>query len=320
VGSPSKIRLAVATLVFVVVVLTMSVTANAEPPHLEIPPDTTDCPSADDLRRLISAQLGRGDTFDRSDSPSVNVRVRKASDGTLSADLSVTRSMTTTRTIDSGESCADLVRAAALSVALAIEQEEEERRQKEPPPPPPPPPKETEPLAPQEIRRDRVAITGSALTTVGLLPRPAAGVGVGARVRVSEAAWLSARGFVLPGASMPNETFGLNLITGGPGVCVEPFGSNSVALAACGHVVAGAWNTTKTSVDFPSKTDEVYVAATLSAGARARIVGPLHLDGAVDAHLPFTRPTFLTTTCPPTGFEPAFVALAVWLGAGISIR
>jgi hypothetical protein len=288
--------------------------AGAEPPHLEISSGVEGCPSAEELRKLIVGQLGHDD-FDRADSPSVTVRVRKSvTDGTSSADVSVTTSMTTTRTIE-GDSCTDVVRAAALSVALAIEKEEAEKK-----PPPPPITKEDDRSGGVSIRRDRVAITGSALTTVGLLPRPAAGAGVGARVRVSESTWLSARGFVLPGASMPNDSFALNLIAGGPGACVEPFGSTSVAMTGCAHVLLGSFDVTKTSVDMTNDKAEFFSAMSLSAGARARVAGPLHLEGAIDAQLPFTRPTWLTTTCPPTGFEPAFVALAVWLGAGISIR
>jgi hypothetical protein len=69
-----------------------------------------------------------------------------------------------------------------------------------------------------------------------------------------------------------------------------------------------------------SRTTALYLGASLSAGARVRVAGPLTLEGAIDGHLPFTRPTFLAGTCPPTGFEPPFAALAVWIGAGISLR
>ena len=60
-------------------------------------------------------------------------------------------------------------------------------------------------------------------------------------------------------------------------------------------------------------------AAVLSAGARARVVGPLMLEGAVEAAVPFAHPTFLTETCPSTGFEQPFAALALVLGAAVSI-
>jgi hypothetical protein len=291
-------------------------TATAEPPRLETPPDA-ECPSASELRAAIAAQIGRDD-FDRSDAPSVSVRVRRSFDGSLAADVSVTTSATTTRTIDNADSCGELVRAAALSIALAIEEDAAEPRPV-PPPPSAAPREEGQPRVEPPVRRDRVAVTASGLTSLGLLPRPAAGVGLAARARISERAWIGARSFWLPGATMPNETFALSLFAAGPGACVEPFGSTTVMAVGCAHVVGGAFEVTTTSVDMKSARAEAYIAANLSAGARARVHGPIHLEGALDAQLPFTRPTYLTTTCPPTGFEPPFVALALWFGAGVSI-
>lgn len=258
-------------------------------------------------------QLGH-DEFDRASSPSVAVRVRESVDGSLSADLSVTTSMTTTRTIE-GDSCADVVRAAALSAALAIEQETVEHK-----PEPPAPLEVDRPVSGPAIREDRAAITASGVTTLGLLPRPAVGVAGSARVRVSRAVWLSGRGYFLPGASMPDETFALDLVSAGAGACLEPFGSGSVAMVACAHAMIGSFSVTKRLVELTDRSPSLYVGGALSGGARARIVGPLHLEGAISAELPLIRPTYVTTACPRTGFEPAFVALSVWLGAGISIR
>jgi hypothetical protein len=312
---PSKIRPIVAT----AIVTTLSAEpALASPPRLETPADAANCPSESELRNTIAGQLGRDD-FDKADAPSVQVVVRRSSDGTFSGDVSVTTSSTTTRTIDGADTCAELVRAAALSIALAIEKDASEAKPTKAPEVFPPAPAETMPLGPS-IERDRVAIMGSALTTVGLLPRPGAGVGLAGRVRVAERVWLSARGFVLPSTSMPNDAFSLALSGGGLGACVEPFGSRSVTAVGCAHVIGGAYAPTRDNVDLQNAKNEPYVAATLSAGARARVWGPIHLEGAVDGHLPFARPTYLATTCPPTGFEPPFMALALWFGAGISIR
>lgn len=311
---PSKNRHRVAALF---VVGLSARTAASEPPHLETPADAA-CPSASDLRGAIAAQLGRDD-FERSDSPSVSVRVRRSFDGSLTADVSVTTSMTTTRTIDNADSCDVVVRAAALSIALAIEKDAVEAK---PPQTPPvtPPPEQVGARIEAPIRRDRLAVIASGLTSLGLLPRPTSGVGLAARARVSDRAWISARGFLLPGAAMPNDAFALRLFAVAPGVCVEPFGGAAVMAVGCAHFAVGALDVTKTSVDMKSDKTEAYVAATLSAGVRARAYGPLHVEGMLDAHVPVTRPTYIATTCPPTGFEPSFVALALWLGVGISIR
>ncbi len=295
-------------------------TAGAEPPHLEAPPDL-ECPSAGELRAAIAQQLARDD-FDRSDSPSVLVRVRRSFDGSLSADVSVTTTMTSTRTIDNADTCADLVRAAALSVALAMEKDAAE----------PKPSPVTTPVRPESgkergtpesgpsLRSDRLAVTAAGLSSLGLLPRPAAGATLGIRGRVSDAVWISGRGFWLPGATMPNDAFSLRLYGGGAGACVEPFGSATVAAVGCGHLVAGVFEVPTHAVPLQSRDPELYLAATLSAGARARVYGPLHVEGALDAHVPFGPPTYLTAACPPTGFSPPFMALALWLGAGVSVR
>ena len=117
---------------------------------------------------------------------------------------------------------------------------------------------------------------------------------------------------------MPNQDFSLALLAGGLGACVEPFGTGSVAAVGCGHLMGGAFDVTTAQVGMKSTAAEAYVAGALVAGVRARVYGPIHLEGAVDAQVPFVRPTYVTTECPPTGFEPPFVALALWFGAGAS--
>jgi hypothetical protein len=118
---------------------------------------------------------------------------------------------------------------------------------------------------------------------------------------------------------MPNEAFALSLATGALGACIEPFSSMNVSAVTCGHVAAGLFDVVREDVPLESSRAKAYVAATVSAGARIKLSGPLHLEGALDAHVPFTRPTFLTAACPPTGFEPPFIALAAWVGGGVSI-
>jgi hypothetical protein len=314
--SPSKNRHGpISKLVVIVGGLLVARVASAEPPHLEAPADLG-CPSAGELRGAIARQLGRDD-FDRSDSPSVFVHVRRSSDGSLSADVSVTTTMTSSRTIDNADTCADLVRAAALSVALAIEKDAAEPKR---PSLAPAPQEPTAPRIEPPIRSDRLAFTAASLSSLGLLPRPAQGAGVGVRARISDAIWISGRGFWLPGATMPNDAFSLRLFGAGAGACVEPFGSAAVAAVGCGHLVAGSFEVVDHSLPMKSREPEIYLAATLSAGARARVYGPVHLEVALDAHVPFGAPTYVTTACPPTGFEPPFMALALWLGAGASIR
>jgi hypothetical protein len=283
-----------------------------------------DCPSADDLRKGIAAQLGRDD-FDRPGAPHVTVHIRPRDDvsSVLVADVSMTTQdgATSTRTIGHADTCSDLVRAAALSIALAIERESEAAKPAPPPTAPevPSPTREEPSESRESLRSDRFVGTAAALTSIGLLPRPAAGIGAALRGRITESVWISARGFWLPEAAMPNDAFAMNLVAAGPGVCFEPFGSANVTAVGCGHVFGGAFGVTTVNALMQSRAPEAYVAASLSAGARARIAGPLQLEGAVDGQIPFTRPTYLTQACPITGFEPPFAALALWLGVGASL-
>jgi hypothetical protein len=295
--------------------------AFADAPRLETPPDVNDCPAAGELRQAIASQLGRDD-LDRPDAPAIVIRVKRASDASLAADVAITtREGTSTRSIGGADTCSDLVRAAALSIALALDTEAQKKTEPKPPPPPEPPVTKERVESPAALaRNDSAVVTASAITAIGLLPRPATGAAVNARIRVAGMTWLSARGFWLPEGTMPNNDFTMRLFAAGAGACVEPISSGGVAAVGCAHVVGGSFDVTKANVDMQSTGPEAYVAATLSAGARARIVGPLHVEGAVDAQLPFVRPTYLTTTCPPRGFEPPFMALALWLGAGMSFR
>jgi hypothetical protein len=291
----------------------------AAPPRLETPPDVEGCPPPEDLRRAIVTQLGR-DAWTSSDAPDVTVRVRRAGDALAAEIVLATKGggITSRTIVDPAGGCPEIVRASALAVALAIEQEAAA----------PPPRKEPEPspsdrdAAPSGpgITSDRVVVTAAALTSIGLLPRPSAGAGLAVRARLAGTTWLSARGIWQPEGTMPNDAFAMRALAAGAGICSEPFASGNAALVGCGHLVAGELAVTTTSSPLMSSRSDVYLAASLSAGARARIRGPLSVEAMVDAHLPFTRPTFLAATCPPTGFEPPFVAVLAWLGAGVSFR
>lgn len=308
--------------------------ARADAPRLEVPSTVMDCPSAGELRHAIVGEVGRDD-FDGAAAPLVVVRARPEDDGSLSADIAITLrgEPTTARTIRGAGTCAELVRAAALSVALAIDisartpprgerPQEEEAKSEETTGP-----KSEVAHLPEEqrhgsesLRDDRVVVAVSALSSLGVLPRPAAGGGLAARVRVTSALWLSTRGYWFPEASMPGDDFSLRLLAAGAGACVEPLAGRAAAALLCGHLVGGSYDVRHATVGMADRSPATYLAASLSVGGRARVLGPIHLEGSIDAQLPLVRPTFVTTECPPRGFEPAFVAVAMWLGGGVSFR
>lgn len=302
--------------------------AFAAAPELEAPPSET-CPRAEDLRRAISSQLGRDD-FDRVDAPRVAVRVRRTESASLVADvtLATSRAAPTTRVIDGGGgTCAELVRAAALSIALAIEAEVPPPIAPEPPlpappaPPPLPPPslEQGAALMARELRDARVLLLASGQTQLGLLPSASLGAGGAARVRVTDRAWVSARGFFLPEARMGNDAFGMTLAGGGAGMCIEPFGARNVTALGCAHVLAGSLAVVSRNAPMANGGMKPFGAGALAAGARARVLGPVVVEGAVEATVPFAHPTFLTATCPSVGFQQPFAALALVFAAGVSI-
>ena len=292
-------------------ILVLAPPALAGKPRVEVPAGIESCPSADELHAAIGAHLGRED-YDRA-APPIEVRVRRGEGdtGTLVAEIAI--GATRPRRIDPAETCSDLFRAAALSIALALETDA-------PPPPPSAAPPAVFPDAlPRDAAEDRAVVTASALTSIGILPRPSAGLGVSGRVRLTRLVSLSARGLWLPEGTMPDGSFALGLKAAGAGACIEPFGSRTVRAVGCAHLVGGAYSVMPRELPVLEGSSRAYVAATVSAGARLRVAGPMHLEAALDAHVPFVRPTYVTAACPEVGFQAPFVALAMWLGAGISI-
>ncbi len=332
---PSPKRRSFVALAFFLGVVSVSGRVVAAAPVLDAAGRVA-CPSAEEFRRAIVAQL-KSDPFDAVDAPNVVLRIRSVETTALVADLAVTptgtTSATTARHIEGrANECTEIVRAAALSAALAIESEAAPTANALVAPPPeqpsrPPPPKLEEPLpseAPRastaaDLADDRVVLVASGMTAVGLLPSTSAGVGANVRARVAGRTWISARGTFLPEARMSNDAFGMTLGAGALGACVEPTSSHDVAAALCAHASLGSLAVSSASVPMQYGGAKLFAAGTLSLGARARLVGPVTVNGDLAAYVPFAHPTFLTATCPASGFQQPFLALALGFGIGVSI-
>lgn len=300
----------------VIALLVVTNRAAAAPASLTIADDVAGCPDATSLRTSIASGLGR----EPPDDATVRVSVRK-NDDALYAEIVVERAGTPPRArVVTGDTCGDLVRASALVAVLALKQDEA---------PPPPPPPVDPPLAKREdaptpspvapLRAASAVVIASGMTSFALLPRPASGAALAARLRVTEAVWLSARGFHLPAVQTQDEAFALGLLGGGAGGCVEPFGGVSWAVNGCAHVMAGALSVSDIATPLRDDRSQAFVGASLGAGARGRLVGPLVLEGSIESMVPFRHPTFVTATCPGTGFQQPFATLALSLGVGVSI-
>ena len=171
----------------------------------------------------------------------------------------------------------------------------------------------------RDLRADRAVLLASGQTQLGLLPSASLGAGGTARLRVAGHTWVSARGFFLPESTMADNSFGMTLAGGGAGVCVEPFGARGVAAVGCAHVLAGSLAVVSRNVPMGNGGVKPFGAGALSAGARARVLGPVVVEGAIEATVPFAHPTFLTATCPSVGFQQPFAAVALVFSAGVSI-
>ncbi|MBS2016466.1 MAG: hypothetical protein JST00_26510 [Deltaproteobacteria bacterium] len=322
------------------VVIGSARSAAAEAPTLRVLDPSASCPTAAELHTAIVGHLGR-DPFAEKNGPSVDVAVRGTP--SLRAEITVTRgdprdaSHPRTRTIE-GDSCGELVRAAALVAALAIEEDAKPAPPAAPAPPPPaaepaepaPParPPAPEPLPERDavtpaspgdsLRRASFVAVASAVTSVGLLPSPGPGVAGALRVRLAPELWISARAMHLLPARMPGDEFAMSMTTGGAGACWEPLGSDRVAAIACAHVMAGTLAVLDASVPMRDG-DKGFAGATLSGGARARVAGPVAVEATLEGVVPFAHPTFLTASCPIAGFQQPFASVAFSLGAGVSI-
>lgn len=302
--------------------LLASGSAHATAPVLEVEDGITNCPDAESLRRETAAHLRR-DPFDGDAAPVVVVQVKRR-EGGLVAEVTLTGHGT--RAIE-GSTCGDLVGAAALSLALAIDQDA-------PRVPPPrsepsdaaPPrlepssvgPRPEAPLLDQAPRLPRVVATAQFASSVGVLPRAAPGVALSGRVRVDGPISVSARGQLYPEASLPNGAFSMRYWGGALGACADTFVLGRATTASfCAHAVLGALEVVHAST--PTSGSKVVSGAALSAGVDYRVVGPVHFDATAEGTLPFVRPTFATEQCPIVGFQQPFSTLAVLLGAGVSI-
>lgn len=291
--------------------------AHASAPSLAVADDVTGCPDAASLRASIVEGLGR----EPPDDATVRVEVRKKDDA-LYAEIVVERAGTPPRSrVVTGDACADLLRAAALVAVLALKQDEAPAPAPAPLPAEPPASKEAPaPPAPVvPLRAASAVVVASGMTSFALLPRPASGAALAARLRVTDAVWLSARGFHLPAVETQDEAFALGLSGAGAGACVEPFGGASWAANGCAHFMGGALSAADVATPLRDDRSQAFLGASLGASARGRLIGPLVLEGSIESMVPFRHPTFVTATCPGTGFQQPFATLALSLGVGVSI-
>ena len=196
-------------------------------------------------------------------------------------------------------SCASLVSAAGLSIALMLDHE----AARNPPPspaPPPPPPVDREPLAPAPAAEARAhgargsvvaALTGAAL----LLPEPALGLRVGGDLTLAGALDLALALHFFPEQRQElsgfDVSFGLTYASLGP--CYRVVDVARVQLAGCGAFSLGAMHAVTFEPEQSQKSELRWTAASLGLQAAWLLFQPVTLRAGVEAVVPLEQHEYL---------------------------
>jgi hypothetical protein len=294
------------TAVALVLLVAPPVLADQTSVEWEAPPR---CPGKVDVERAI-ARLREG-----KPPPVRSVRARgvvtQAPGARPSLQLSLsTADAETTRVLD-GDSCAELVDAAALLVVLATDAEDDgppaalpaEPPRREPQPPPPPPPRPTSPDdekdpstgAPAEPPPFDFGVRFFAAIDAAALPKPAPGFGAGGSLQGGP--W---RGELL-GAYFPDQT-GF-VVGGGPGAeislllvvarfCGVPL-RKRFEVAGCVGGEAGVVRAVGFGVDEPGSGSATWLAPQIAAVGHLHITPILSGFTTVELAVPLARERFV---------------------------
>jgi hypothetical protein len=250
-----------------------------------------------------AAPFVRGDVVRRGDELVATVRLRLAG-GTVEARREFH---------GPAADCTPLTNAVALAVTLAVSSDEDEYRDEE---------TEVAPVVPVVPERrapshvPRAALLGEALWTLGMLPRPTAGLGVEMRYAIAPRLALVLGGDWLPQASEAG-LFSVGLSRAKIGLCVVPFRAASVSVLACSTGQGGATRVENEGATLPSAGSYPWFGVGLSARASAHIGGNWLVEGGAEAIAPTTRSVYATTSCPLVGFQEPPVTLSVFATTGM---
>jgi hypothetical protein len=238
--------------------------------------------------------------------------------------------------------CESIASAATLMIALAIDPSAALRSPREaevalrpaarapdlllsPLPSPLPlslPPRETPPpTLTLPAARVETTVTLRGLATAGLLPVVGAGVAWSAEWSVTPLLTLTSGLAWLPERRMADPTYGFSLTAGWIGACAEVLRLPSVALGACGRVLAGAIDAVLyTNPAVTPTAPGARAWGGLSAGLRlaVRVAGPLRVEAGIDLIAPLTRYAFALESPAKPIFQQPPVTGAIFLGAGVA--
>jgi hypothetical protein len=156
------------------------------------------------------------------------------------------------------------------------------------------------------------------LLAAGLLPRASVGLAMAAEVPLYRILDGTAGVLYFPEVeSRPDFAFGLTAAW--LGACASPRLSASVALSLCGKVSLGAIHAVVEGLDPIQPGDRFWASGGVSAGLRARLVGPLALEAGAELDLPMTREAFVVGGESSPVFQEGVGGMG-FLGLGVTIR
>jgi hypothetical protein len=114
-----------------------------------------------------------------------------------------------------------------------------------------------------------------------------------------------------------NSAFGLTAAS--VGVCAQPWRTPAVGFEICAKVLLGAIHSVVYKLTPVSPGDQPWVANSLDASIRARLVGPLFAELGGEAIGTWEQYTFQVTGQSPSSFQESRLAAFGFIGLGLSI-
>ena len=276
--------------------------ASADPPRARLAWVRGDgaegCPDTDALRTALSARAGR-DVVGEGAALSLEAVVsRAAPDAPWEARVFVrdgAGALLAERRLRMGGSCAELVEAVALALAVAVD---DAPVVDAPPPPPPPPPSSAPPVvaAPPRVappRRWRFAARVQGGVAVGVVSNVSAVVGL--RVEVRPPGWprLYAGASWVAGAERASSPGAVSTsVAGGAlGVCPLAARAGDFDLSLCAGAFAGTLTAEGSGFSFNRSVVRPYLALEASAHARWNLSRRVDLSVAAEVLVPLVRDT-----------------------------
>jgi hypothetical protein len=154
---------------------------------------------------------------------------------------------------------------------------------------------------------------------MGLLPATSLGFAWSAEGPANRPFLASVGVLYLPEVRTAARDFGFGLTTAWLGGCAQAWGERSIALAACAKVLAGGIHAVVYTLEPTTPGDRPWVAASLEARIRGRIIGPCVAELGGEAFFPITRQRFRVSGQSDPVFQEATVGVAGLAGIGVSI-